>query len=62
MQRRAEHDIAVGAVRNRVARREAAFQGLFPDSLSRLAVRTDEERLTSLVRFFQARMAAGPRR
>ncbi len=45
-----------------VARREAAFQGLFPDSLSRLAVRTDEERLTSLVRFFQARMAAGPRR
>ena len=45
-----------------VARRDAAFKGLFPDPLSRLAVRTDEERLATLVRFFQARMAAGTRR
>ena len=45
-----------------VAQREASFKALFPDSLSRLAVCTDEERLESLVRFFQARMAAGTRR
>ncbi|HET7537785.1 MAG TPA: DUF58 domain-containing protein, partial [Candidatus Didemnitutus sp.] len=45
-----------------VAQREAAFRSLFPDSLSRLIVRTDQERLDALVRFFHARMAAGNRR
>ncbi len=45
-----------------VARREAAFRALFPDTLSRLTVRTDQERLDALVRFFHARMAAGNRR
>ncbi len=42
--------------------REAAFRALFPAPLSRLAVRTDEDRLDALVRFFQARMAAANRR
>ena len=42
--------------------REAAFRGIFPDVLSRLTVRTDEERLEALVRFFHRRMAAGRRR
>ncbi|HEX2862037.1 MAG TPA: DUF58 domain-containing protein [Lacunisphaera sp.] len=45
-----------------VAQRDTAFRGLFPDPLGRLTVRTDEERLASLVRFFHARMAAGHRR
>jgi hypothetical protein len=40
-----------------VSAREEAFKALFPDPLSRLTVRTDEERLEALVRFFHARMA-----
>jgi len=36
--------------------RTAAFSDLFPDSLSRLVVSTEEERLDALVRFFHARM------
>ena len=44
-----------------VAQRDAGFRALFPNSLSRLTVRTDEPRLESLVRFFQARMASGRR-
>jgi uncharacterized protein (DUF58 family) len=39
-----------------VAARESAFRALFPDTLSRLSVRTDQERLDALVRFFHARM------
>ncbi len=39
-----------------VAARESAFRGLFPNTLSRLSVRTDQERLDALVRFFHARM------
>jgi hypothetical protein len=39
-----------------VARRDASFRALFPDPLSRLTVRTDQERLAALVRFFHARM------
>ncbi len=42
-----------------VKQREEAFHAIFPDSLSRLVVRTDEERLDALVRFFHARMFAG---
>jgi hypothetical protein len=42
--------------------RETSFRALFPAPLSRLTVRTDEERLDALVRFFQARMATGKRR
>lgn len=45
-----------------VAQRDAAFRSLFPDPLSRLTVRTDQERLEALVRFFHARMFAGNRR
>lgn len=37
-------------------RREQSFRELFPDTLSRLTVRTDEPRLEALVRFFHARM------
>ncbi len=44
-----------------VAQRDASFRALFPNPLSRLTVRTDEPRLESLVRFFQARMASGRR-
>lgn len=36
--------------------REAAWETLFPDPLSRLAVGTGEPRLEALVRFFHARM------
>jgi hypothetical protein len=39
-----------------VQRREAAFRTLYPDSLSRLIVSTQEPRLEALVRFFHARM------
>jgi Protein of unknown function DUF58 len=39
-----------------VKRRESAFRDLFPDSLSRLVVSTEESRLDALVRFFHARM------
>ena len=39
--------------------REAAFRAIFPDTLARLVVGTDEERLDALVRFFHARMHAG---
>ncbi|MSU45700.1 MAG: DUF58 domain-containing protein [Lacunisphaera sp.] len=42
--------------------RENAHRSLFPDPLSRLVVRTDEERLDALVRFFHARMFARHRR
>jgi hypothetical protein len=45
-----------------VAERETGFRLLFPDPLSRLNVRTDEERLDALVRFFHARMFAARRR
>jgi len=45
-----------------VAQRDASFRALFPAPLSRLSVRTDQERLEALVRFFHARMAAGNRR
>ena len=45
-----------------VQSRDAAFHSLFPNILSRLTVRTDEERLEALVRFFHRRMAAGRRR
>ncbi len=38
--------------------REASWQLLFPNALSRLAVGTDQNRLDALVRFFHARMAA----
>jgi uncharacterized protein (DUF58 family) len=41
-----------------VKQRDDAFRALFPNSLSRLVVRTDEERLDALVRFFHARMFA----
>jgi uncharacterized protein (DUF58 family) len=39
-----------------VVARESAFRALFPNTLSRLSVRTDQERLDALVRFFHARM------
>jgi len=42
--------------------REDAFRAIFPNQLRRLVVRTDEERLDALVRFFHARMHAGRRR
>jgi uncharacterized protein (DUF58 family) len=42
-----------------VRQRDDAFRALFPNQLSRLVVRTDEERLDALVRFFHARMFAG---
>ncbi|HEY8994400.1 MAG TPA: DUF58 domain-containing protein [Lacunisphaera sp.] len=45
-----------------VAQRDASFRALFPDPLGRLTVRTDQERLEALVRFFHARMFAGHRR
>jgi uncharacterized protein (DUF58 family) len=45
-----------------VQSRDVSFNALFPNVLSRLTVRTDEERLESLVRFFHRRMAAGKRR
>jgi uncharacterized protein (DUF58 family) len=41
-----------------VREREAVWQALFPDSLSRLVVGTDQGRLEALVRFFHARMKA----
>jgi uncharacterized protein (DUF58 family) len=41
-----------------VRQRDDAFRALFPNTLSRLVVRTDEERLEALVRFFHARMFA----
>jgi uncharacterized protein (DUF58 family) len=45
-----------------VGEREAAFRATFPDPLSRLTLRTDEDRLEALVRFFHARMHAGHQR
>jgi hypothetical protein len=42
--------------------REDAWQTLFPDPLSRLAVGTHENRLDALVKFFHARMARGAKR
>jgi len=41
------------------SQREAAWQSLFPNALSRLVVTTEENRLDALVRFFHARMRAG---
>ena len=41
--------------------REEAWQAIFPNTLSRLVVRTDENRLEALVRFFHARMKTGAR-
>ena len=41
--------------------REAAWQELLPDPLSRLVAGTDENRLEALVRFFHARMRARTR-
>jgi len=43
------------------AQREANFQALFPNRLSRLEVGTDQNRLDALVKFFHARMRAGVR-
>jgi len=40
------------------AKREASWQSLFPDPLSRLVVGTADNRLDALVRFFHARMRA----
>ena len=45
-----------------VQQRNDAFRSVFPNVLSRLTVRTDENRLDALVRFFHARMHAGRRR
>ena len=45
-----------------VQQRNDAFRSIFPNVLSRLTVRTDENRLDALVRFFHARMHAGRRR
>lgn len=39
-------------------RREEAWRTLFPDPLSRLVIRPDEDRLDALVRFFHARQRA----
>lgn len=44
-----------------VREREAAWNDLFPDPLSRLAFTTGENRLDALVRFFHARMQTGRR-
>lgn len=41
-----------------VRARNETFRLLFPDSLSRLVVGSDEDRLETLVRFFHSRMAA----
>lgn len=41
--------------------RDAAWQALFPDPMSRLVVATNENRLDALVRFFHARMKSGAR-
>lgn len=43
------------------AEREAAWQALFPDPLSRLAITPEQNRLDALVRFFHARMAGARR-
>jgi hypothetical protein len=45
-----------------VREREVAWNALFPDTLARLVVGTEENRLDALVRFFHARMRAGARR
>lgn len=42
--------------------RDLAWHALFPDPMVRLVVRTDENRLDALVRFFHARMKSGVRR
>jgi hypothetical protein len=44
------------------ARRDASWEALFPDPLSRLVVSTTDDRFDALVRFFHARMRAGGRR
>ena len=40
-------------------KREASFEALFPDPLSRLVVSTADDRFDALVRFFHKRMRAG---
>ncbi len=42
--------------------RDAGWQALFPDAMTRLVVSTDQNRLDALVRFFHARMKSGARR
>ena len=42
--------------------RDATWQALFPNALSRLVITTEENRLDALVRFFHARMRSGARR
>ena len=49
------------AHRQWVARREATWQSVFPDPLTRLAALTDEPLLDALVGFFQRRMASTAR-
>ena len=44
------------------SQRDAAWQTLFPNALSRLVVTTEENRLEALVRFFHARMRSGTHR
>ena len=41
------------------ASRDAAWETLFPDPLSRLVVSTTDDRFDALVRFFHTRMRAG---
>jgi len=41
--------------------RETLWRALFPDTMSRLVVGTDENRLDALVQFFHARMKSGAR-
>jgi hypothetical protein len=41
------------------ARRQASWESLFPDPLSRLVVSTADDRFDALVRFFHTRMRAG---
>jgi hypothetical protein len=45
-----------------VARRNRSFADLFPDSIDRLAVRTDENVFDAMVQFFHKRGAAGATR
>jgi len=43
-------------------RRDASWEALFPDRLSRLVASTEDDRFDALVRFFHTRMRAGGRR
>jgi len=44
------------------SRRNASWESLFPDPLSRLVVSSADDRFDALVRFFHTRMRAGGRR